>query len=393
MALRFIDKPPSLENLKYVSAQDVEQYINDLKTVLSGNKDGRKIIAVIGTGGTISMKIEDGIRLPDLDFNNVLARTHTDLTDKFEFVPLDAFCIDSSQMNYGHVMDLAIICHAIWSACPDCFAGFLIAHGTDTMAYSAAALSLCLGQGLPFSVVYTGAQKSIQEPMNDAGQNLRNAVYTLEALSDKNMAEVVIVMGDRAILGTSSMKVDDTLANAFDAPMHDYVARFASLEYPVRLAPWLKEKRKGVPFEPTIWQEDYSHTLVVDSYLGLDPQIVARQIEDDHIRAVILFSYGAGTIYEDIITAITEPARRRNIPVFIISPVNAEYKIGYESAKKIVEKGVVPLFMTLPSALAKVEITLRMFTDDLNRQQDFMKENYVGEIPQDQNRFNPVLNR
>ena len=46
------------------------------------------------------------------------------------------------------------------------------------MAYSAATLSLMMGQGLPFSVVYTGAQKPIQEPMNDAGVNVRNALFS-----------------------------------------------------------------------------------------------------------------------------------------------------------------------------------------------------------------------
>jgi hypothetical protein len=62
--------------------------------------------------------------------------------------------------------------------------------------------------------------------MNDASVNVRNALFTLEALKDNHMAEVVIVMAERAMLATSAMKVDDILVHAFDAPFHKYVSKF-----------------------------------------------------------------------------------------------------------------------------------------------------------------------
>jgi len=384
----FLDNPDDLSNLKLIDSKLVEEFLSKLNAY-DGDK---KLVAVIGTGGTISMKVENDIRIPDLDFKSILKFTDKNLIDKYAIISLDAFCIDSSQMNYAHVREISIIMSYIHANITKQFIGFLIPHGTDTMAFSAAAVSLMMGQGLPFSVVYTGAQKSIQEKMNDGGTNLTHALYTLETLYDSNMAEIVIVMGDKAILGTSSIKVDDTLANAFDAPLHQYVTKFASLEYPVRLANWLKPKRT-THFFPTIWKHDYSQTLIIHSSLGLDPERVTRQVEDNQVRAVLLFSYGAGTIDNAVTQAIMTPANERNIPVFVVSPVNAKYKVIYESGKKLIEQGVTPLYMTLPTALAKIEIALGFHAGDKKKIADFMTTNYVGEIPSEQSRFSPILER
>jgi L-asparaginase/Glu-tRNA(Gln) amidotransferase subunit D len=194
------------------------------------------------------------------------------------------------------------------------------------------------------------------------------------------MAEVVIVMGDRAMLATSAEKVDDTAANAFDAPRHMYVARLNRLAYPIPLASWLNPRRK-VPFAPTIWHGDYAHTLVIKSTLGLSPSMVERQVEDPEVRAVILYSYGAGTVHEKILETVLSKARTRNIPVFIVNPVNADYRAEYESAMRAMKLGAIPLNMTLSAALAKIEIALRLYQDNLTVLSAFMTDNYVGEIP------------
>jgi L-asparaginase len=384
----FLDNPDDLSHLKLIDAKSVEEFLSKLNAY-NGDK---KLVAAIGTGGTISMKVENGVRVPDLDFDSIFKQVGNTLENNFDVLTLDAFCIASPDMNYSHVRELAIVIAYIGKNIKVPFMGFLITHGTDTMAFSAAALSLIMGQGLPFSIAYTGAQKPIQEKMSDAGQNIIHSLYTLESLSEKNMAEVVIVMGDRAILGTSSMKVHDALADAFDAPLHHYVANFSALEYPVRIADWLKEKR-NTQFFPTIWKNDYSQTLVVHSSLGLCPERVKKQASDESVKAILLFSYGAGTANNEIIEAIMDPAQQREIPVFVIKPVHSEYKAAYESGKKLIENGVTPLYMTLPTALAKIEIALGFHQGDKEKIADFMTTNYVGEIPSEESRFSPILER
>jgi len=385
---KFIEQPDDLNNLSLISKEAVENFLLELNAY----QGDQKLIAAIGTGGTLSMKINNGVRTPDLNLNDVLQQTGYGLNDEFELITLDAFQIDSAQMTYAHVRDIAIVMSYIAQNTTQDFLGFLIAHGTDTMAFAAATTSLMMGQGLPFSIVYTGAQKSIQEPLSDAPLNIRNAVYTLDALHAANMAEVVIVIGNRAILGTSSMKVDDTLADAFDAPLHKYVTHFEGLSYPLRLAQWLKPKR-AVPFFPTLWTHDYAQTLIVHSSLGLNPDCIQTQVKDESVKAVLLFSYGAGTVDHAISDAITKQAEAKNCPVFVVSPVNTDFKVAYESGKKLLEQGVIPLTMTLPSALAKIEIALGLYEGDVQNIADFMTTNYVGEIPGEASRFSPIMGR
>ncbi|MBL4589186.1 MAG: asparaginase, partial [Alphaproteobacteria bacterium] len=333
--MTFLKTPSDLSNLQKINPNSVIDFVERLNAWTSEKLEGRQLVVAIGTGGTISMRVENGISVPDLDFNKVLRHTNSDLSTHFQIESLDAFCIDSAQMNYSHTRESAIVMAYVHEHITVPFIGFFVTHGTDTMAYSAAALSLMMGSGLPFSVVYTGAQKPIQEPMNDAGVNVRNALFTLEALHNNNMAEIVIVMAERAMLATSAMKVDDTLVHAFDAPLHKYISKFSAMEYPIRLAPWLNTCRKEA-FSPEIWETNYSRTLVVHSSLGLDPKRVDRQLDDPDIRAVLLFSYGAGTADNDIINAIYEKATARNLPMFVVSPVNARFKVVYESAKDMV---------------------------------------------------------
>lgn len=390
MGLEFLADPTDLSALTYTKPDALRAYAKAINNLPLKEIETKKLVLAIGTGGTISMKIENGKWSPDLDFDNIMERASFQLKESFLVKGFDAFCIDSSQMNYGHICDLMIIMSYLWKTVELPFAGFLVLHGTDTMTYSAAAVSIMMGQGLPFSVVYTGAQKPIQEPINDAISNLNNALYLLESLYDNNMAEVVVCMGDRAVLGTSSEKIDDSQVNAFDAPLHKHVARFNRLDYPVQIAPWLKEKR-NIDFTPQIWDKGWSHTLLVKSHLGLMPDMVERQVGDPQIKAVLLYSYGGSTVYEPIIDTIMPVARERNLCVFVVSPVNTNPKMHYESSHYMMEQGVVPLYMTLPAALAKIETALRLYPDHPEKIARFMIENYVGEVPTEESRFQAVL--
>ena len=377
----FLSNPADLSKLKKINHDSVRNLVKEINSLTNADIKKRKLVIAIGSGGTISMKTENGIRIPDLNFENILKHSSRELKDKFLVKSFDAFCIDSSQMDYSHTRELAISMIYIYENIKVPFIGFLVVHGTDTMAYSGSAMSLMTGRGLPFSTVYTGSQKPIQDIMNDAETNLRNSLLTLEALHNNNMAEIVIVMGNKAVQANGAVKVDDENINAFNSPLHKYITKFDKLHYPIRLSKYLKEKR-NVKFEPEIWQGDFSHTLVVKSTLGLNPQMVARQIMDENVKAVILYSYGASTAYDDIINVVAEASAKKNIPAFVVNPVNGDAaKSFYPSGTKMQSKKIIPLFMTLPSALAKIEVALRKYNDDLDAVSEFMTTNYVGEVP------------
>ncbi len=384
----FIPFADDLSQLRLVDAQSVRDLAENINSFPPGDLANRKRVIVMATGGTVAMKMENGIRIPAFSCKDIFGLIDPQLQDNFLLHGLNAFNLDSSQMNYMHARDLAIVATYLWRQIHVPFLGFLVLHGTDTMAYTSAAMSLMLGQGLPFSIVYTGAQRPINDPINDVTANIRHALYTLEALHARDMAEVVIVMGERALLATSAEKVDDSSINAFAAPRHCYVSNFNRLEYPVRLAEWLNPRRR-IPFEPKIWHGDFSHTMVIHSMLGLSPDAVARQVSLPDVHAVILYSYGAGTIYEGILNAVMPLAKQRNMPVFIVNPVNSDYRVEYSSNQLAVLMGAMPLDMTLPSALAKIEIGLRLHPGDVKGMARFMSSNFVGEIAANAARFSP----
>lgn len=380
-------KGDDLSRLTHVKAKDVLAFVEDLNAVPIRELRDQKLVVAVGTGGTISMKTDTkGILQPDLDFGEIIGRADNGLKEKFLIKGFDAFKIPSPQMDYSHARDLAIIMSYLWNHAQIAFAGFLVLHGTDTMTYSAAAISLMMGQGLQFSIVYTGSQKPIQEPLSDAGDNIRNALYTLEALYDNNMAEVVITIGDFAVLATAAEKIDATQANAFGAPLHKYVTRFDRLEYPVKLASWLKPRR-AQPFEPKVWDGLYGHTLVIKSHLGMNPEIIVAQLTDKQIKAVVLYSYATGSVNSQLIDTIMPIIKKRRICAFAISPVNAELKEAYAATRYMIDKGVTPLYMTLSAALAKIELSLRLFPKSTKEAAKFMVENYVGEIPNENSRY------
>lgn len=376
----FVEPPDDLSQLCLIDAAGVRALADEVNAIAPESLGGKKLVLIVATGGTLAMTTTDGVRLPAFTWQDVFRLTQGLVQDRFEIRGLNAFCIDSSQMDYRHTREIAITLTYLWNHIKVPFLGFLVTHGTDAMSFSGAALSLMAGQGLPFSVVYTGAQQPLDDPMSDAPINLRNALCTLEALHDRDMAEVLIVMGDRGMLATSAEKVDDSAANAFDAPRHCFATRYNRLSYPIPLAPWLNPRRK-VPFKPTIWHGDYAHTLVIKSTLGLDPRLVARQVADEAVYAVILYSYGTGSVNKIVMRETLKAAQEKNIPVFIVNPVEADYETHYDSASCALKMGAIPLNMTLSAALAKIEIALRLYPDDLPALSRFMTESYVGEVP------------
>lgn len=384
----FVSPADDLSQLKIIDAAAVCELAENINRTQSTGADDRKLVVMITTGGTLAMKTTGGIRSPAFDFNALTKLLDPRIMRDFDLRGLNAFNLDSSQMNYGHTREMAITLAYLWNNIKVPFLGFLVTHGTDTMSYASAAMSLMTGQGLPFSIVYTGSQRPFEDPMSDAGINIRNALYTLEALHSHDMAEVLVVMGDRAMLATSSEKVDDSGANAFDSLRHRYVANFSRLQYPIQIADWLNPRR-SMQFEPMIWHGDYSHTLVVKSALGLDPEIVQRQMEMPDIRSVILYSYGTGSLDEKVLATVMGSARNRRIPVFVVNPVNADYEARYQSSDQAINMGAIPLNMTLSAALAKTEIALRLYPNDIKMMGEFMTCNYVGEIPSQKSRFAP----
>lgn len=234
-----------------------------------------KKVLMLGTGGTIASDRSAGGLVPVLTVEQLVDKVPV-IAELCQVTCLQLFSIDSTNMEPSHWLQIAAAIEAHY----DDFDGFVIAHGTDTMAYTAAALSYLI-QYSPKPIVITGAQKPMLFEYTDSKANLADAFRC--AVSD--LCGVMIVFNGRVILGTRARKTHTTSFSAF-----------ASINYPL-----LAVVQDGFLLE-------YSRPLSLPApkfYHSLDPKVgLMKMIPGadhgmlsyllEHNDAVIIESYGVG---------------------------------------------------------------------------------------------------
>lgn len=171
-----------------------------------------KKILMLGTGGTIASEMTPDGLTPELTPKQLL-RYVPAIRDLCEVDCKSLFSIDSTNITPAHWLEVARNIHKYY----DSYDGFVISHGTDTMAYTAAALSY-LVRGADKPIMITGAQKPINYDSTDSKLNLIDAFV---CACSNEMAGVNIVFSGRVILGTRARK---TCSKSF--------AAFSSINYP-----------------------------------------------------------------------------------------------------------------------------------------------------------------
>lgn len=203
--------------------------------------------------------------------------------DSFTFEPL----IDSSDVEPGLWQELASLIYDKY----DEYDGFVVLHGTDTMAYSAAALSFML-EGLRKPVIFTGSQLPIGEARTDGKENLISSVEIASAKDESGaslVSEVCIFFHSKLLRGNRCTKVN---SEGFDA--------FASPNYPP-LAEAGIDIHYNRPFihhtgQPTVkcHTELDTRVSILKVHPGITEHVARHMLLDDGIRAVILETYGSG---------------------------------------------------------------------------------------------------
>ena len=174
-----------------------------------------KHILVIATGGTIACRRSEAGLTPLLSCQELIDYVPAALSF-CRITALQAFNIDSTNMEPRHWLILAELIQSHYQE----FDGFVICHGTDTMAYTAAALSY-LVQNSPKPIVITGAQKPIDMEITDAKTNLLDS---LRFASCDRAHDVVIVFDGKVIAGTRGKKERTKSYNAFSSINFPYLA-------------------------------------------------------------------------------------------------------------------------------------------------------------------------
>ena len=238
-----------------------------------------KRILLIATGGTIASS-EDGNGLSPTVTGEELAQAVPEIAQVAHVEVAQLMNIDSTNMRPGDWLRIARAIHDSY----DSYDGFVVLHGTDTMAYTAAALSYLI-QESPKPIVLTGSQRSICMENTDARMNLYNAFLYAAAEGSRGVS---LVFDGKVISGTQARKERTKSFNAF-----------SSVDYPElaiirdgRLIRYLAEldHRDGPEFFHRLEERVLLLTLIPG--MGADALSALR----DSYQAVILQSFGVGGV-------------------------------------------------------------------------------------------------
>lgn len=240
-----------------------------------------KKILLLQTGGTISMHFERGITELNPDkWSTILYNEMPELQRLAEITVQNVFFEDSSDVNLSHWLELSSILDNSMNQ----YDGFVILHGTDTMAYTASALSFSL-RNLNKPVILTGSQVPMSNIRSDARRNLVNAVE----LATYELNEVAICFNDHLYRGNRSTKMSINDFDAFTSP--NYPA-LAEIGININISPIAKQKSTD-PYRSQPFFSDAIHLLKV--YPSLNPDLLAH-LNLSETKAMIIEAYGIGNI-------------------------------------------------------------------------------------------------
>lgn len=317
--------------------------------------------------------------LSPFDFSQILQevpelRKFSSRVDSYTFDPL----IDSSDVEPSLWIRLAELIRDRY----DDYAGFIVLHGTDTMAYSASALSFMLDH-LRKPVIFTGSQLPIGSLRTDGKENLISAVEIATARDSQGAAivpEVCIYFNSQLLRGNRACKVNSSSFDAFRSPNWPALADAGiSIRFHEHAIHCSDEPDRKLQLHTTL----DTRVAILKIHPGITEQVARNVLLGDGIRAVILETYGSGNAiskpwFTDI---LREAAASGKILLNITQCLAGEVNMSlYSTGKALAEAGVVSGGdMTTEGALAKLFVLMGEYAD--NKQViELLGENLKGEI-------------
>lgn len=281
-----------------------------------------KKVLLIATGGTIaSVKTETGLspKTPPDEFLKYIpeAREIADID------VIQVLNIDSTNIEPKHWIMIKDVIEQEY----DNYDGFVVTHGTDTLAYTAAALSYLI-QDIDKVIAITGAQKPIVDTITDGKKNLIDAIRF--SLRDKTNG-VYVVFDGKAILGTRAKKVRTKSYAAFD-----------SINYPIaafidgnRILQYVDDSKKD--FSKKFYNNLNKKVFLLKLTPGLEPEIL--EYIGKRYDGIIIESYGVGGLpfnddnnFKEQLKKLTEKGKIVVIATQVILEGSdaATYEVGYD---------------------------------------------------------------
>lgn len=335
-------------------------------------------VAIISTGGTIASRV---------DYRTGAVRPALTASDLYSVVPelsdiatIDAeilFNIFSEDIGCRHWTELA---KTIADRIEKGEHGVVIAHGTDTMGYTAAAMSFAL-QELPVPVVLVGAQRSADRPSSDAATNLTGAVT---AAAKAPFAEVVLAMhetpSDKIIVlhrGTKVRKCHTSRRDTFKSVNAEPLAKVEN----AKVAMLTSDFRKRDNSRKLVLKPDFEEKVaLVKFHPNLDPEVIEHYIDKGY-KGIILEGTGLGHIRNQCLPPIRKAIEKGLIVGMTSQCIWGRVNMNvYDRGRDLLKLGVIPLEDMLPeTALVKLMWILGQ-TRDVEESKKLLLTNIAHEI-------------
>jgi L-asparaginase len=346
-----------------------------INTALPQQPKGR--ILIIYTGGTFGMTYDsDGVLIP-FDFSLILEHLPTLKNLALELTVISFETpIDSSNIVPAHWKLLATIISDNYGS----HDGFVILHGTDTMAYTASALSFML-DGLSKPVIFTGAQLPITEARSDARENLITALDFATAKNPNGtpvVPEVCIYFDYELLRGNRSKKVESMQFDAFDSGNYPPLAKAGvKIDYNFSV---IRPVPNGSKLN--LLTNIDTGISILKLFPGISQEAIEAVFTSKNLKAVILETYGSGNAPTSTYLLKTlKTAIERGVIVLNISqcPGGMVLQGKYETSRELQGIGVIGgADMTTEAAVTKLMLLLGEFGVEKTR--ILLTKNLAGEL-------------
>ncbi|KAL5479169.1 hypothetical protein EMCRGX_G022659 [Ephydatia muelleri] len=350
-----------------------------------------RVVLVLYTGGTIGMKptpdgyrpdqLGDGILESEHFHNKSYNLTEEECSIKTKYTPLLTLpfykklrtlyhihqysqLLDSSNMNMTHWRKIAKDIEKYYND----FDGFVVLHGTDTMAYTASVLSFML-ENLSKPVIVTGAQVPIYEVMSDGSANFQGA---LVIAGHYPINEVTLYFNHKLFRGNRATKRSAEGFDAFESPNYPVLANVGTS---------IKVKHGGNlsngPFRVNTTLNENVGVLWL--YPGITSAIVKSFLQDP-IKGVVLKTFGSGNVPEHLVEELKNACDKG---IIIVS--TSQCAVGHVTddylGKMLKDAGVIPgADMTTEAAVAKLSYLLGRSDLSNEKRKEMLQSNLRGEL-------------
>ncbi len=349
----------------------------DIIKINSREKNSKKVL-IIYTGGTLGMVYDNltGRLIPfkfDQIVENIPELNRLNLELCFLSFPIP---IDSSNVSPEIWIELVEIIELNYNN----YQGFVILHGTDTMAYSASALSFMI-QNLTKPIVFTGAQLPIGIPRTDARENLISSIQIAGSTINEQVIvpEVCIYFNGRLLRGNRAKKRESSQFDAFDSENFPYLAEIGvNIDYNF-LNIYIPKQRKL----PEFFKKINSNVAILKLFPGINKEFLSNFFNQKTLKGVVLETYGSGNApSNDWFLASLENAIRKGVVIYNVSQcTGGTVQMGkYETSEKMKEMGIISgKDITLEAAITKMMWVLGN-EDKLNKIKELLENNLMGEM-------------